>query len=286
MARNHRSKTILRPGQGAVVSLVLAMAVFLPVSAPAHNDNRPAALENVALLQKIGAPLPLELAFRDQTGKAVRLGEYFGKRPVILNFVYYRCQDICPLLLDGLARTLRALSFEVGNQFNVLTVSFEPRDTPAAAAARQAEVAARYGRAGVEHGWHFLTGDAAAIQRLTEAAGFRFNYDEQQDRFGHATGIMLATPEGKIARYFYGIEFSPRDLRLGLIEASAHRIGSPVDQLLLFCYHYDPVTGKYGLLIINLIRWAGIATVLALGLYIFARLRAESNPAARAAKSA
>ena len=198
--------------------------------------------------------MPLDAEFRDEAGRTVRLKDYFGRRPVILSLVYYSCEDLCPLVLDGLVRSLRPLSFSIGNEFDVLTVSFDARDTPALAAAKKSDAVKRYSRRGVGEGWHFLTGDETTVQRLTEAVGFRYNYESDKDRFGHATGIMLLTPAGKVARYFYGIEFSPRDLRLGLIEASVNKIGSPIDQLLLFCYHYDPATGKYSLLITNMIR--------------------------------
>ena len=250
--------------------------VLIALPAQAHDD-RPQALKNVALEQKLGAQVPLDLAFNDETGRKVLLGDYFGKRPIILTQVYYRCQDLCPMVLDGLVRTLRAISFSAGQEFDVLTVSFDPRDTPALAAATKNDIVKRYARPGVAGGLHFLTADADAIGRLMHAVGFRYNYETEKDRYAHATGVMLITPEGKIARYFYGIEFSPRDLRLGLIEASAGKIGSPIDQLLLFCYHYDPVTGKYGLLITNIIRVAGVITVLALGTFILLMLRGERN---------
>ena len=269
-----------------VYCLLLALFSILASPARAHDDDRPPALRGVALEQKLGEQLPLGLGLQDETGRTVHLGDYFGARPVILTFAYYQCQDLCPLLLDGVVRSLRSLSFDAGNEFNILTVSFDPRDTPSLAAAKKDDFLQRYARPGAKEGWHFLTGNQATIQRLTEAVGFRYNYDTQKGRYAHATGIMLLTPEGKIARYFYGIEFSPRDLRLGLIEASANRIGSPIDQLLLFCYHYDPATGKYGLLITNVIRLAGIATVLALGTYIFVVLRGESEQKPKSPKSA
>ena len=234
------------------------------------------------LEQKLGAQVPLDAAFRDETGRTVRLKEYFGRRPVILSLVYYSCEDLCPLVLEGLVRSLRPLSFNIGNEFDVLTVSFDARDTPALAAAKKSDAVKQYSRPGPGESWHFLTGDETAIQRLTEAVGFRYNYESDKNRFGHATGIMLLTPAGKVARYFYGIEFSPRDLRLGLIEASANKIGSPIDQLLLFCYHYDPATGKYSLLITNMIRLAAVATVLALAAFILLMLRRDRNPKAAA----
>jgi protein SCO1/2 len=274
------SFSLLTP-HGSLLTLLLLLFATTPVEA--HDDGRPLALRNVALDQKLGEQVPLDLEFRDEAGKKVRLDDYFGTRPVILSLAYYRCQDLCPLMLDGLLRSLRALSFGAGNQFDVLTVSFDPQDTPALAAAKKEDYLKRYSRPGAGNGWHFLTGDEASIQRLTASVGFRYNVERESERFGHATGIMLLTPEGRIARYFYGIEFSPRDLRLGLIEASGGRIGEAIDQLLLFCYHYDPATGKYGILVTNLIRLAGIATVLAIGAGILAMLRGEMRPKTRRA---
>ena len=221
--------------------------------------------------------MPLDVEFRDEAGKTVSLKEYVGRRPLILSLVYYSCEDLCPLVVDGLVRSMRPLSVNIGDQFDVITLSFDSRDTPALAAAKKGDFVSKYSRPGAEKGWHFLTGDETAIQRLTEAVGFRYNYESKNDRFGHASGIMLLTPDGKIARYFYGIEFSPRDLRLGLIEASAKKIASPIDQLLLFCYHYDPATGKYSLLVTNIVRLAGIATVLALLAFIAVMIRRDRD---------
>jgi protein SCO1 len=258
------------------LALVFALSFLWAAPLRAH-DGRPAALQSVDLEQKLGAQVPLDAEFRDEAGRTVRLKDYFGRRPVILSLVYYSCQDLCPLTLDGLVRSLRPLSFSIGNEFDVLTVSFDPRDTPALAAAKKSDALGQYARPGAGAGWHFLTGHETAIQRLTEAVGFRYNYESDKDRFGHATGIMLLTSTGKVARYFYGIEFSPRDLRLGLIEASANKIGSPIDQLLLFCYHYDPATGKYSLLITNVIRLGAVATVIALAAFIALMLRRDRN---------
>ena len=251
------------------------MLSFLWASPLLAHDDRPLALRSVDLEQKLGAQVPMDLEFRDEAGRTVSLKEYFGRRPVILSLVYFSCQDLCPLVLDGLVRSLRPLSFNIGDQFDVITLSFDSRDTPALAAAKKSDSVKQYSRPAAEDGWHFLTGDENAIRRLTEAVGFRYNYEGDKDRFGHATGIILLTPGGKIARYFYGIEFSPRDLRLGLIEASANQIGSPIDQLLLFCYHYDPTTGKYSLLVTNIIRLGGVATVLALATFIVVMLRRD-----------
>ena len=254
---------------------VAALMVALAGAALAHDDKRPAALRDVAFDQKLDQRLPLDVGLRDSAGKAVRLGDFFQRKPVLLNFVYYRCRELCPLLSDGLVRALRAISFDVGNQFDVVTVSFDPTETAAAAAAAKAEYTQRYGRAGASGGWHFLTGEPAAIHALAEAAGFRYSYDAARNEFAHATGIVLVTPEGRISRYYYGIEFSPRDLRLGLIEAAAGKIGSPLDQLLLFCYHYDPLTGQYNLIVTRVLRLAGVATVLALAGFIVLMLRRE-----------
>jgi protein SCO1/2 len=258
------------------LALVFVFSLFW-VSLLFAHDDRPVALRNVDLEQKLGAQVPLDVEFRDEAGRTVTLKDYFGRRPLILSLVYYSCQDLCPLTLDGLVRGMRPLSFNIGDQFDVLTVSFDPRDTSALAAAKKNNFVKQYSRPGAEKGWNFLTGDETAIRRLTEAVGFRYNYESENGRFGHATGIMLLTPDGKIARYFYGIEFSPRDLRLGLIEASAKKIASPIDQLLLFCYHYDPATGKYSLLVTNLVRLGGIATVLALVIFIAVMLRRDRN---------
>jgi protein SCO1/2 len=263
--------------------LTLLLLLFATTPVHAHDDGRPLALKSVALDQRLGERVAPDLEFRDETGKTVHLGDYFGARPVVLSLAYYRCEDLCPLTLDGLLRALRALSFSAGNEFEVLTVSFDPRDTSQVAAAKKAAYIERYARPGAAAGWHFLTGDEASIRRLADSVGFRYNEERQTARYGHATGIMLLTPEGRIARYFYGIEFSPRDLRLGLVEASSGGIGSAIDQLLLFCYHYDPAAGKYGMLVTNLIRGASIATVLALAAAILLMLRGESRPRTRRA---
>ena len=256
--------------------LVIFFSLILFSASPLFaHDDRPPALRTVDLEQKLGSQVPLDLEFRDEAGRTVSLKEYFGRRPVILSLVYYSCEDLCPLVLDGLVRSMRPLSFNVGDQFDIITLSFDARDTPALAAAKKNDFVKQYSRPGAEQGWHFLTGDETAIRSLTEAVGFRYNYESDRDRFGHATGIILLTPTGKVARYFYGMEFSPRDLRLGLIEASANKIGSAIDQLLLFCYHYDPATGKYSLLVTNIIRLGGIATVIALATFIVVMLRRD-----------
>jgi protein SCO1 len=248
---------------------------FSHPSLVAAHDEPPPALRSVDLKQNLGAQVPLDLKFKDETGAEVGLKDYFGRRPVILTFVYYNCQDLCPLVLDGLVRSMRPLSFNLGEQFDVITVSFDPADTPALAAAKKSDFVNQYARTGSGIGWHFLTGEETAIRRLTDVAGFHYKYESSENRFGHATGILLLTPGGKISRYFYGIEFSPRDLRLGLIEASAGKIGSAIDQLLLFCYHYDPLSGKYNFIITNSIRAGGVVTVVALAAFILIMMRRE-----------
>ena len=264
----------------AVLAVVCLATAAIPLARVAHahdndKDKRPAALRDVAFEQKLNQQLPLDLELRDSSGRAVRLGEYFGRKPVLLNFVYYRCRELCPLLSDGLVRALRPLSFDVGSQFDIVTVSFDPADTATSAAAAKSEYIKKYRREGASAGWHVLTGAAAAIEALADAAGFRYSYDAKRNEFAHATGLVVATPQGKISRYYYGIEFSPRDLRLGLIEAAAGKIGSPLDQLLLFCYHYDPLTGQYNLVVTRVLRLAGAATVLALAGFIVLMLRRE-----------
>jgi protein SCO1/2 len=255
------------------------------VPAVAHTGNEPYAkdedfLKEIGFDQKLGAQLPLDVAFQDETGKTVRLGEYFGEKPVIMLVTYYNCTMLCPLLLDGLVRTLRPLTFDIGKQFAVLTVSINPRETPAVAASRKELYVQRYGRPGAESGWHFLTGKADAIAALTQAIGFRYVYDKKKDEYAHASGIVIFTPEGKAARYLYGVEFSPRDTRLALIEAANNTIGNPVDQILLFCYHYDPLTGKYGVIIMNVLRLAGSATAIALGSFMVVMFRRDRRKAA------
>jgi protein SCO1/2 len=263
------------------VLLLLSWLLCLLASLAETHEVRPALLRDIGFEQRLYAQLPLALEFRDETGKAVQLREYFSTKPVILILDYYQCPRLCPLVLDGLLASLRMLPFTVGEQFDVLTVSIDPRDTPAVAAAKKVHYLGRYGRPGAASGWHFLTGEPEAIQRLASAVGFQYAYDAAQDQFAHAAGIMIVTPQGTLARYFYGINYAPRELRLGLLEAAANTIGSPVDQLLLFCYHYDPSTGTYGLAIMNVIRLAGLVTVLGLGLFMGVMFRRDHHQRAR-----
>ncbi len=229
------------------------------------STGLPTALRDVKIEQKLDQQLPLDLVFRDESGQPVKLGQYFGKKPVVLAFVYYDCPMLCTQVLNGMVTSFRVLPFQIGNEFEVVTVSFDPRETNTLAAAKK-KVYVNYlpgkMQANASNGWHFLTGDQENIAKLTDAAGFRYHYDEATTQFAHASGIMLTTPQGKLSRYFYGVDYPARDLRLGLIESSENKIGSPVDQLLLYCYHYDPASGKYGAPIMKVMRIAGVITMI------------------------
>ena len=211
----------------------------------------------------------------DDTGKQVRLGDYFGKRPVVMALAYYECPMLCTQVLNGLVSALSVMNFEPGREFDVVVVSFSPREGPGLASQKKANYLQRYGRPHTAHGWHFLTGEQSSIDALTDAIGFRYAYDEKIQQFAHGAAIEVLTPKGHISKYFYGIEFSARDLRLGLIEASDERIGTPIDDVLLFCYHYDPATGKYGASVLRLVRLGGILTVLAFLSFLTISLRRE-----------
>jgi protein SCO1/2 len=256
--------------------VVAAATLAALLAAPARADNaRPPLLRDVGYDQRLGERLPLDLTFQDETGRTVALREYFGHGPVILVPAYYHCPMLCPLVLRGLTSALRAVPFDPGRDFTVLAFSFDPADTVATAAAEKARVLADYRRPGAAAGWHFLTGDAAAIATLTRAIGFRYTWDAAHAQFAHASGVVVATPAGTIARYFFGIEYPPRDLRLALVDASAGRIGSVVDQLLLFCFHWDPTTGRYSRIALGAVRAAGAVTLLALGGFVVLMLRRE-----------
>jgi len=248
----------------------MALLVLLLTIAAAANAQDPpmGVLSDVGIDQRLNEAVPLDLAFRDEMGRAVRLADYFGEKPVILSLNYYDCPMLCTLILNGLLRSLRVLPFDAGKEFNVVTVSFDPRETPGMAAKKKLAYMDEYRRPGAADGWHFLTGDEASIARLTDAVGFRYKYDPESQQWAHASAIMVLTPEGRLSRYFYGLEYSARDLRLSLVEAAANRIGSPADRVLLYCYHYDPTTGKYGIVIMNILRLAGLGTVLALGAFV------------------
>jgi protein SCO1/2 len=224
--------------------------------------------------------LPLDATLRDESGRTVRLGDYFGRRPVVVTLAYYGCPMLCTLSLNGLASALKTLSFDAGREFDVVTISFEPKETPQQAASAKKTYVERYGRPGAAGGWHFLTGKPAAIDAITRAVGFRFAWDEQTNQYAHPAGIVVATPEGRIARYLYGVEYAPKDLRFALVEASSGRVGNPVDQLLLYCYQYDPARGRYGAAVLRTVRFFGILTVVSLiTLIAVLRYRESAAPA-------
>jgi protein SCO1/2 len=260
------------PLAGLFFLVTMSRAVFAQDSGA---SAQPDILTKVGIDQRLNEKIPLDLPFSDETGRTVELGQYFGKKPVVLALVYYECPMLCTMILNGILKSLNALKFNVGDEFDVITVSFDPSETANLAADKKRAYMLQYDRPNAENGWHFLTGDQSSIDALTEAVGFRYEYDPQTEQFVHASGIMVLTPDGTLSRYFYGVEYSPRDLRLGLIEASENKIGSPVDQILLYCYHYDPSTGKYGLVIMNVIRVLGTATVLLLGTFMVIMFRRD-----------
>jgi protein SCO1/2 len=241
-------------------------------------STMPAPLGEIGFDQNIGELVPLDVPFTDEHGRRVQLGDYFGKRPVVMVFAYYDCPMLCTQVINGLSSALNVLSLAPHDDFEIVTVSFDPNDTPAAAAKKKAMYLERYtrkGAAGLDAGWHFLTGDRPSIDRLTKAAGFRYVWDDRTKQFAHPTGIIVLTPEGRLARYLFGIEYGPRDLLFALVEASAGKVGTPADALLLYCYHYDPMTGRYGLAVMRTLRLAGTVTVLALVVFIVVMVRRE-----------
>lgn len=265
-------------------STALLLAALAVGSLPALGDEPPGTtLSRVGFDQNLDAQLPLDLPFRDESGRSVRLGDYFAGKPVILTLVYYRCPMLCGEELKGLARSLKPISLNVGDKFEVVTVSIDPNETPELARAKKASILEYYGREGAGAGWHFLTGDEASIAALARTVGFRYTYNPETKQFAHAAGLAIATPGGRLARYFYGIDFPSKDLQFGLMESSAGKIGSPIARLLLFCYHYDPTTGKYTLAIVNILRFIGTATAIGLATYVVAMLRRDRRRPARTA---
>lgn len=254
----------------------LAVAALL-IGGPASRaqNDLPGPLADVGFDQRLGEQIPLDLQFTDDTGQTVTLERYFGQRPVVLALVYYECPMLCSMVLNGMVTSLRALRFDAGTEFDVLVVSFDPGETPAMARTAKQTYLERYDRPGTEEGWHFLTGSEQAIQGLSRSVGFRFVYLPEDDQFAHAAGILALTPEGRVARYFYGVEYAPRDVRLGLIEAADNQIGSMVDQVLLYCFHYDPTSGKYSAVAMNIVRLAAVVTVVLLGLFLLRQWRRE-----------
>ena len=246
------------------------------VSAAAENKSGlPRALREVGFDQKIGTMLPLGLRFRDETGASVELGSFFGQRPVLLSLVYYECPMLCSMALNGLVSSLRVLNMEPGRDFEIVTVSFDSTEGPELAAAKKAKYLEEYHRPGAASSWHFLTGEGPAIRGLTESVGFRYTWDEPTKQFAHASGLIVTTPAGELARYFFGIEYAPRDLRLGLVEASQGKLGNVVDQALLYCFRYDPESGTYAAAALNLVRAGGVVTVILIAVFILWMRRQE-----------
>lgn len=238
-------------------------------------NQTPGSLEGIGIDQRLNESLPLSLPLRDETGRAVTLGDYFGRRPVVFALVYYNCPMLCTQVLNGLVSALSVLSLNAGREFDVVAVSFDPAEGPGLARGKKLSYLDRYGRPGTESGWHFLTGEQESIERLTKAIGFRYVYDRSRDQFAHGAAITILTPSGVISRYFYGIEYAPRDVRLGLVEASANRVGTIADQILLLCYHYDPSTGRYGFVALTLVRIGGILTIAAFAVFLWFERKRE-----------
>lgn len=254
--------------KGQISKILQARGFQGPPQGGASAQNSkvvPPQLKDVGIDQRLNNQVPLDLVFRDETGKTVRLGDYFGEKPVIVSLIYFNCPQLCPMVENGLLESLREVRFDVGNQYNVLTVSFDPRDSSNQAFAKRATYLSMYNRKGAAAGWHFLTGDEASIAALTSALGFRYHYDPQIEQFSHATAIVVLTPQGKVSQYFYGIRYPAGAVRLALVEASHGKIGNPVDAVLLYCSHYDPATGKYSLIISRALFIAGLVTIILLG---------------------
>ena len=245
------------------MSLMLLMSLLLLQQTPADS-----VITSIGIDQKLGMQIEKDIPFRDERGQAVRLGDFFGNKPVILTPVYYECPMLCSMQLNGLVRALRVMPFAAGKEFEIITFSIDPAETPELAASKKQHYVRDYGKPSAEAGWHFLAGDEESIRRLTDAIGFRYMYDAPIDQWAHASAIVVLTPDGRVSQYFYGIEHDPGDLKYSLIEASGGKIGSFIDHALLFCYRYNPSTGKYSLAIMQVVRLGGVATVLGLLAFI------------------
>ena len=267
---------------GLLVALLGALSLWI---SPAHAQNPiDDPLHRMGFDQRLDGQVPLDLTFVNEMGTEVRLSDYFSAgHPVVLAMGYYQCPVLCSMVRSGMAQGLSGVSLTAGSDFTVVNVSIDPRETPMIAAAEKTAVVQRYGRPESAEGWHFLVGEQPAIDTLAEAIGFRYYYDQNLDQYGHPSGLVILTPEGRIARYFYGIEYNPTDLRLGLVEASQGKIGNPIDQFMLFCYQYDPTTGRYTMLVMNIVRAAGALTVLAVGSVLLIVWRRSGQGPAQAA---
>jgi protein SCO1/2 len=268
-----------------VLAFLLAVSTLRAQTVPGNTGPAaaamPAVLRNVGFEPPLNGQMPLDLAFRDETGRSVQLRDYFGSKPVVLAFVYYGCPMLCDQVEQGVVGSLRMLSFNPGRDYDVVFVSFDSRETPEMAAEKKKKALAHFRRPETDSGWHFLTGSKESIDAVTEAANFRFTFDAKSNLFAHASGVMLLTPDGRISRYFYGVEYPGRDLRLGLVDASAGKIGTPIDHVLLFCYHYDPAAATYSASILKIIRLGGVLTILCLVGGILISRRRETILAAK-----
>jgi protein SCO1/2 len=265
-------------------ALFPAACIFLTAASLSFGQYQPPKVtQGVTIQQKLNSPMPLDLLFKDETGRTVPLRTYFGEMPVVLSPVYFKCPSLCPMSLRETVNGLRRLSLQAGRDYEVVVVSFDPADTPATAAQKKAEYAKQFDKPGFDIGWHFLTGSQESISKLTSAIGFQYRWDAASKQFVHAGGIMVATPDGRMSRYFYGIDYAPADLRMALVDASQHKIGGPVDYVLLYCFHWDPTLGKYTLAIVNVLKIAGALTVTLLGGLIFFLMRNDKRKNGRPA---
>lgn len=272
----------MRVSMGKITAMAMTCLLPLATLRPQSTEPRTISkvLDSVGIDQRLNQKIPLDLSFRDENNNAVTLGSYVHDKPVVLSLVYYECPMLCTQVLNGMVECFLDTKFIVGKEFDVVTVSFNPRDTPELASAKKDQYMRAYGHGDAGRSWHFLTGDEESIKKLTEAVGFHYAYDEETHQYAHASGIMVVTPEGKLARYFYGIEYAPRDMEFAVMDAAREKIGSPVERLLLLCYHYDPSTGKYSLFVLNLIKMGGALTLLVLAgvlIMLFRREREQRN---------
>ena len=263
-----------------LTALLLAAGAVRADSGVVPASSMPGPLKSVRYDQRLGEQVPLDLPFRDENGKPVRLADYLGKKPAVLVLAYYHCPMLCDMVMQAVESGLKPLSLDPGKDFDVIVASIDPADTPERAQMKRRDILKRYARPAADAGWHFLSGPQASIERLANAVGFQYVYDSKLNQYAHAAGVVILTPGGKVSRYLFGIEYPPRDLRLGLVEASGGKIGGLADQVLLYCFHYDPVMGRYSSVTMNIMRLAGVATVISLVLLV-ALLRRRESPQPR-----
>lgn len=259
----------------ATPASVRAQAPFVPKTGLVTSSVDAGFLKAVRFDQHLGVQLSLDTPFRDERGNTIKLGDYFGKRPIVFALVYHECPMLCNVVLNNMVQSLHALEFMPGQEYDVLTISISPTETSALASAKKRGYVTKFGKLETLTHWHFLTGDEANIRKIAEEVGFHYEYDAKSGQYAHASGIMVLTPEGKVSRYFYGVDYPTRDLRFGIMDASKEKIGSPIAQVLLLCFHYDPLTGKYSLAVMRILQAAGLLTVIGMGMFIAKMLRRE-----------